>query len=169
MKTQLKCCFLLGESICGHSRRNGEAWGRGWEARRPAQPACHSRMMDEPAPWLVISADWLRGSSLEGGLPVPPWPQALLRAGGWAGHKVCPETLAPDSKAGVHGILYMCVHEYAHICDSCNNACVNTSAYCMCTYMYMSVRCAKLLVKTKMKHAMRGIWEMLDFCLGHLK
>lgn len=27
----------------------------------------------------------------------------------------------------------------------------------------------KLLVKTKIKYAMRGICKMLDFCLGHLK
>lgn len=29
--------------------------------------------------------------------------------------------------------------------------------------------CAKLLVKTKIKCAMRGMSKMLDFCLDHLK
>lgn len=58
--TRLNCCRLLEEPSAvtqGEMERNG---GGGWEARRPAaQPTCQSKMMDEPIPWLVISADWL--------------------------------------------------------------------------------------------------------------
>ena len=35
--------------------------------------------------------------------------------------------------------------------------------------MYTNVHCGQLLVKTKIKYAMREICEVLDFCLGPLK